>query len=129
MPAKDYNEYMKEYMKTYSAKRRQDALDLLGGQCNCGSVVDLEIHHVNPALKSFTISQGWHHSWEKILRELEKCEILCKACHIDHHRASNQHGTTRRYWQGCRCDLCKKAMSVYNKQYIQARKAKRFDSS
>jgi len=97
------NEYMREYMREYSAKRRLKALDYLGGICvNCKGKEDLEIHHIDPKTKSFTIAKGWHHSWVKIVAELNKCEILCDECHKDHHKVINEHGTTRRYWQGCK---------------------------
>lgn len=116
-------------MQKYSSQRRLDALDVLGGACvHCGGVEDLEIHHIDPATKSFTIAAGWHHSWAKILQELQKCQILCRDCHRDHHRVVNPHGSVRRYWQGCRCDACKAKMSAYNKEK-RLERLRRFDSA
>jgi hypothetical protein len=110
------NEYMREYMKQYSAKRRLRALGYLGGVCvSCGNQDGLEIHHIDPATKSFTLAKGWHHSWAKIISELDKCEILCDDCHKEHHKVDNEHGTPHRYWQGCRCEPCKKANTEYHK--------------
>lgn len=47
----------------------------------------LEFHHQNPKIKdkpvSATISDGW--SKERILREIEKCIVLCANCHRKMH--------------------------------------------
>lgn len=36
----------------------------------------------------------------------------------------HQHGDARRYWAGCRCDLCKAANARYQKVLRQPRKPK-----
>ena len=109
---------MREYMKKYSANRRLKALDILGGCCSkCGSQDGLEIHHIDPSTKSFTLGSGWHHAWPKIEAELKKCEILCEQCHIKHHKSKAEHGTVQRYWRGCKCVECKAAYAAYHKAY------------
>lgn len=47
----------------------------------------LEFHHVDPTKKEFTISIliGTTYSIKKIIKEIEKCEILCANCHRKHH--------------------------------------------
>ena len=128
MKKENYNQYMKVYMREYSAKRRLKALELLGGQCvKCESKDGLQIHHKDPSKKSFTLASGWHHAWAKIEEELSKCEILCNSCHIKHHTSSHSHGDVRRYWQGCRCRPCKSANTTHNRTYRESRKTK-FDS-
>lgn len=112
-------EYMREYMKTYSAKRRLKALAYLGGVCvACGTTDDLEIDHVDPSTKSFTLARGWHHAWSKIETELDKCQILCKPCHDTKHGSKWPCGTAQRYWRGCRCKPCTTANSKWNKNYL-----------
>jgi len=120
------NEYMREYMKQYSAMRRQKAIDILGGKCTkCASRDNLEIHHIDPSTKLFSIGNGWHHVWKKILTELEKCILLCKDCHIKQHKSNHPHGTALKYWRGCRCNECTKANSKYNSEYKIKRAAGR----
>jgi 5-methylcytosine-specific restriction endonuclease McrA len=43
----------------------------------------LEFDHMDPATKSFGINNGIRNSlhWERILEEIEKCQILCANCH------------------------------------------------
>lgn len=61
-----------------------------GGKCNrCGYDKCLEafdVHHKDPSKKDFAISvTGVTRSWEKIEKELSKCELLCANCHREHH--------------------------------------------
>ena len=47
----------------------------------------LDFHHVRGE-KSFTISgavAGKNVSWERIVEEMNKCEILCRNCHAERH--------------------------------------------
>ena len=68
------------------AKNKQYFIDKLGGQCvSCGTTDNLEFDHINPLDKSFTIS-GYLASTnacelEKVLEEVNKCQLLCKQCH------------------------------------------------
>lgn len=43
----------------------------------------LEFDHINPKMKSFSISRAITNvlSWETILNEIEKCQVLCANCH------------------------------------------------
>ncbi len=43
----------------------------------------LEFDHVDPSTKSFSIARGIAdtRSWENILNEISKCQILCANCH------------------------------------------------
>lgn len=52
----------------------------------------LDFHHLDPATKTYTISRlyGGTWSWERILKEIELCEVLCANCH------RKQHGKERR---------------------------------
>lgn len=78
-----------EYLKQAVAKRRKTirlkAIELKGGKCEiCGynKCLDaLEFHH-NQNKKNFGISQkGYTRSWEKVLAELDLCQLLCANCH------------------------------------------------
>lgn len=55
---------------------------MMGGKCvTCGKKEDLEIDHIDPNTKSFSIGEVITHSWAKIKPEIDKCQLLCKACH------------------------------------------------
>ncbi len=42
----------------------------------------IEFHHRDPATKSFTIGEAvGRHSKDKIINEINKCDVLCANCH------------------------------------------------
>lgn len=106
--------------QAYLRKRRNEAKVLLGGKCTiCGSVEKLEFDHVDPREKCYEISRGIarHTSWEVLLLELAKCQLLCKSCHL---KKSVEEGSFRKhakkpvcgessgYNRGkCKCDACR----------------------
>lgn len=47
----------------------------------------LDFHHRNSDEKEKTISRmiSKNMTWDKILQEIEKCDILCANCHRDYH--------------------------------------------
>ena len=56
--------------------------EYLGNECViCGSKDKLEIDHVIPEEKSFTLSKAYNRSLENIKKELGKCQLLCNPCH------------------------------------------------
>lgn len=74
-------------------QRRREALkslaiEFLGGECqrcgykNCSGA--LEFHHIDPSKKEIKLS-SFTYSWEKIKKELKKCELLCANCHREVH--------------------------------------------
>lgn len=68
------------------------AVDMLGGECSvCGykkCVAALDFHHKNPEEKDFQISH--YRKREDFLKEIEKCELLCKNCHAEKHAAERK---------------------------------------
>lgn len=59
--------------------------ELKCNRCDNGDYRVLEFHHINDN-KEFNISEMLRgHSFENILKEIEKCEILCANCHRIHH--------------------------------------------
>lgn len=131
------NQYMTSYMKLRRIKRREKIIAHLGGKCSkCGTNENLEINHIDPRKKSHNIGKIQDGVWEKILEELEKCELLCKEHHKEvtkeqykkglmpppwnKNTAVKHHGTARKYSEdSCRCDLCKKAKKLYRSNLIK----------
>ncbi len=65
------------------------AIEYLGGKCGrCGydkHSAALEFHHTNPDEKTFNIGNVANKSWNSIVSELDKCELVCSNCHrIEH---------------------------------------------
>jgi hypothetical protein len=61
---------------------------LFGGKCSrcgyCRYVGALDFHHKNPMRKNFSLSvKGLCYSWNIILKEAQKCVLLCKNCHAE----------------------------------------------
>lgn len=117
------------YMKTRREFRRNMLIKLLGGRCKaCNSSNELEFDHINPYSKSFLISgSDLDKPMDELVKEVNKCQLLCKS----HHKLKTSisvlapHGTYSRYAHRkmpCRCDDCKKALSVWHKSYRQKRK-------
>lgn len=74
-----------EYQKNRYRERKVRYLNQLGGECNnCGSIEELEFDHVDPEIKSFTITHRISRYSEEVLqKELAKCQLLCTECHLE----------------------------------------------
>ena len=101
--------------------RRLMLYKLLGGKCSsCGSRKNLEFDHLDPNLKEFRISSRIDAPEEELIKEVEKCVLLCHKCHVKKTLENNEfgeltgHGTRWNYGKnGCRCQRCKQAVSDY----------------
>lgn len=69
--------------------RKKKAIELLGGKCcNCGydkNHAALDFHHVDPSTKSYQWDELRLKCWKSIVNELQKCILLCRNCHAEHH--------------------------------------------
>jgi hypothetical protein len=77
--------------KTATERRRElkaKVISYLGGACRiCGYAkceAALCVHHPDPTAKEFTVSAHMT-SWDRIVRELDKCVLLCNRCHSEVH--------------------------------------------
>lgn len=70
-------------------ERKLKAITYKGGKCkSCGYnryFGALDFHHRNPNEKDPTISKFTNFSFEKIKKELDKCDLLCSNCHREIH--------------------------------------------
>ena len=71
-------------------QRRIDIENLVGNTCaKCAKqfpFVCLDLHHVDPTEKDTGVSQMLTHSWDNIVKEIEKCVVLCACCHRLEHQ-------------------------------------------
>ena len=80
------------------------------GPCRvCGSTENLEVDHIDPAIKISHSVWSWRE--DKRLPELAKCQVLCQEHHKEktnaEKRAKVRHGSETMYGLGCRCQPCK----------------------
>lgn len=65
------------------------ALEYKGSRCLlCGydrCKRALIFHHIDPEGKDFEIGEGRTRSWEALVKELDKCVLLCSNCHMEVH--------------------------------------------
>ena len=119
-----------EYHRLYYYKRRDKMIAYLGVSCaHCGSTDRLEFDHIDPALKSFDISDNMTLNNPEVRAELDKCQLLCRPCHEVKTAAENTgitHGT-RTGWMksGCECDECYTSKRAWHDE----RNAKRREAS
>jgi len=133
---------MAKYMRKRRSNRRSSLLELRGSRCEkCGSEDGLEFNHLDRTKKSFNLSGcDLDKSWDRILEELNKCELLCEVCHnkytADQYSSGEiesnfkgldrisgetvilEHGMTKMYNEGCRCSECRYAKSLYRQKLI-----------
>lgn len=65
----------------------------LGGKCiDCGEsdLPCLEFHHRDPKQKEFKINYLFNTGYDKIEKEIVKCDLLCSNCHRKKHYNHNQ---------------------------------------
>lgn len=131
MPKKDrdeYNAYMRKYMLRRYHERRQWAIEKLGGKCvKCGSRSKLELDHIDPKKKSFSIGKLWSVSQKRFEAEVRKCQVLCDEHHTDktledkgQRRAKGTHGTLASY-RYCKCAVCREAWNKWSREYRRRR--------
>lgn len=78
--------------KAIRSKNQKLKLEYLSGKscAECGNTDQrvFEFHHRNPLEKENTVSVLLNFkSWDKVIKEIEKCDILCANCHrIKHYK-------------------------------------------
>lgn len=118
----------------FRAERRAKAIDYLGGECQkCGATNSLEFDHTKRDRTSYKqlVSYLLACNWDKVVQELNRCQLLCKSCHIKkstyerHGDVSIKHSASSYRYGRCRCEICTYANSVYKSEWCKARTIKR----
>lgn len=73
-------EELRQFIKDYLSNKKC-------ARCPENHIACLDFHHKDPSTKDFKIAEAAtkRYSKTKILREIEKCEILCANCHRKEH--------------------------------------------
>lgn len=106
-----------DYQRNWIANRR--SAFFAGKSCmECGSTEQLELDHIDPALK--VSHRIWSWSAERRNKELTKCQVLCTDCHLGKtvsESRTSQCGDASMYRRGCRCDRCKFSQRLRMREY------------
>jgi len=99
--------------------KKMIAANSLGGKCiHCGNtdIHVLQFHHINPNDKEFHISASKTMHLDALLREVEKCELICGNCHSEKHQDERGNDVNMRrrktkqalleYKERFSCELC-----------------------
>ena len=64
-------------------------------ECGESAPECLHFHHIDPATKSFNVSDAASNGRSKsaVLAELTKCRVLCANCHLKHHWNERRKGS------------------------------------
>lgn len=76
-------------VKRWKKNTKLKVIEYFGGKCKICSYSRapsvLELHHLDPTKKEFSITNGSLKSWKRIETELKKCVLLCANCHREVH--------------------------------------------
>jgi 5-methylcytosine-specific restriction endonuclease McrA len=126
MDNKEYDK--KKYQREWLQARRTTWIQENGPCKVCGTWDNLEVDHIDPSEKQIKISTIWSRSQEVRDKELAKCQVLCKSCHLNKtksQRKKPEHGMVTMYDNyKCRCDLCKEAKRKKEMKYRNPKKYK-----
>ena len=80
---------LKKWMKEYKSGLKCE-------KCGMSNPLCLVFHHKNPKEKETNLSQAAHNGWsiQRILKEIQKCEVLCANCHLILHASEEDFGKT-----------------------------------
>jgi len=75
-----------KWLREQGRQRKLALIKLMGGGCErCGyneSSAALEFHHIDSDTKEFHVGTKLPRgSWDRILAEVAKCQLLCANCH------------------------------------------------
>jgi hypothetical protein len=88
---KDYRTSINLKKRLLLRERKRLAIEHKGGVCqDCGGVFPpcaFDFHHLDPKEKDYEPSAASRVSLDKMLKELEKCILLCANCHRIRHNS------------------------------------------
>ena len=101
----------REYQRQWILARRRAWIAENGPCAQCGGTKNLQVDHIRPHHKRMEPRELWSRSLKVREKELVKCQVLCKYCHLrktqEWYAKRRKHGTGTMYRQGCRCEKCR----------------------
>jgi hypothetical protein len=81
------NKEIRERKREISAWLREYKSKLKCKNCKENHPACLQFHHIDPKAKEVNISHAANDGWskERLLKEIEKCIVLCANCHFKLH--------------------------------------------
>lgn len=83
------NAYNRIYRKKIRQEKKRKLIELLGNRCiKCRQQFPdyvYDFHHLDPKIKSFNLGHGVAKSINDLIKEAEKCILLCANCHRIYH--------------------------------------------
>ena len=78
-----------EYVKNFRQRQKESIVYVMGEKCACCGYnrckQALELHHLDPSQKDFTIGGNTNRAWETVCKELPKTIMVCANCHREIH--------------------------------------------
>lgn len=93
--ANKYHNHWYVNQRNRGLERKKKLIELKGGKCiKCGydkCYGALTFHHRDPSIKELRLDiRGLsNRSWNKILDEMNKCDLVCFNCHMEIHYGKN----------------------------------------
>ena len=114
----------REYQRNWLRNKRDAWIEEHGPCKECGSEINLELHHIDekdPSLATHMGSSIFSMRKDKQELELAKCIVLCEECHkrVTAENAGHlMHGTHSMYTNhGCRCSVCREHHALEARLY------------
>ena len=82
----EYRQYRRDCVAKRYAERRAfiDEWKLSHGCLDCGyaeHACALDLDHRDPSSKLYKVAEIMHATWDRLLAEVEKCDVRCRNCH------------------------------------------------
>ena len=76
-------------LKNYRTRLKERIVYVMGDKCQCCGYnrlnSALELHHLDPKEKDFTLGTNTNISWMSARQEIQKCILVCANCHREIH--------------------------------------------
>jgi len=78
-------------VKAWRKRTKKRMIDAMGGKCVCCGYYECQeamvFHHFDPTKKEIGFGKTMSHpvKWERIVKELRKCVLVCNRCHSEIH--------------------------------------------
>ena len=80
--SKKHRDRNRENLNRRRREQRQKRIEHLGGKCvGCGCEENLQFDHIDRKQKQSNVSSLLGYSDERVLVEVNKCQLLCEQCH------------------------------------------------